>query len=110
MKLNIYEHQKVVKTYTCEKYDVPYGIIEDVAALIKSEELSKLGGSDLNGFIGKVVLGSLPQVHAMLIDMFPGLTEEELRKTTVTDVVRVIVDVFSYTVSLINGLGGKEKN
>ena len=88
LKLNIYKNQKEIeKTYSVTNYDLTYGTIDDVLTLF---DLDKL---DNNVELIKVVIKSLNSFKPLLLDVFDGLTEEELRNTKVKELVTVIVGI-----------------
>ena len=56
--------------------------------------------------IGKAVIGSMDTVKDLLKDIFPGITDEELRHVTVKEIAQVLKDVVYYTIKQLN-LGEK---
>ena len=93
MKLNIYKNQKEIeKTYEVEAYDLMYGI-EDSAS--EHEML-------------KVISANRNKITDLLMDVFAdeGLTEEELRRIKLKELVPFFVDLFEYVYKTF----GAEKN
>lgn len=108
MKLNIYEKRKIVKTYEADAYDLPFGVIEDVADVINLDALETGSNAELIKVAGNVVLKCKDTVKDLIKDIFEGITDEELKKTKVTDVAQVLIEVVKYTAEqLSKGLNRK---
>lgn len=108
MKLNIYEKRKIVKTYEADAYDLPFGVIEDVADVINLDSLETGSNAELIKVAGNVVLKCKDTVKDLMKDIFEGITDEELKKTKVTDVAQVLIEVVKYTAEqLSKGLNRK---
>ena len=101
MKLNIYEKKKVVKTYEADQYNLLFGVMEDVARVIKLDELKTGEDAEIIKLVGGAVLNSLDTVKGLMMDIFDGLTEEELRGASVKEIAMVLVDVVKYTISTL---------
>lgn len=110
MKLNIYEHREVVKTYETGAYEIMFGTVED---LIDAANLDKIeSGSDAELVVAATALvtNSMGTVKDLLKDIFEGITDEELRHTRVSEIVSVIVEVLMYAIGQISVFGGSRKN
>ena len=109
MKINVYDKRKIVKTYEVDAYDLPFGILEDVADTIDIDSLKTGSDVEIITLVGKMVIKNKNIVKELLKDIFDGITDEEIRKTTVTEMARVIVDIVTYTIGQLN-LGNSSKN
>lgn len=109
MKLNIYEKKKVIKTYETSTYDLMFGTVEDVANAIDIDSLKTGSDVEIIKMVGKLVMSSMDTVKNLLKDIFDGLTDEELKKTKVSEIATVLVDVVKFTIAQLN-LGVNEKN
>lgn len=109
MKINIYEKKKIVKTYEAETYDLMFGVLEDVAAAVKLDELKTGTDIEIVKMIGNLVLTSMDTVKGLMKDIFDGLTDEELKNTKVSEIAAVLIDVIKFTISQLNLLP-KSKN
>ena len=87
MKLNIYEKGQVVKTYEAETADILYGTVEDLIELIDLDKLQNLESKESQLEIGKTILKGVPILMPFLKEIFIGLTDEELRKTKVKELI-----------------------
>jgi hypothetical protein len=109
LHLNIYEKREVVKTYTAETYDITFGTVED---LIETLDLDALQSGDDAAIIkvaSKVVMKSMNIIKPLLKDIFDGLTDEELRKTKVVELAKVLIKVVKFSMAEI-AEGATEKN
>lgn len=102
MKLRIYGRNEdgkktVLKTYEAESYDLEFGIIEDVASVINLENVKTGSNAELIRVAGEAITGSLESVKGLMMDIFPGLTPEELRHVKVREMAEVLMDVILYT-------------
>lgn len=108
MKLDIYDKRRVVKTYEADTYDLMFGVLEDVADAIKLDELKTGSDAEIIRMAGKLVLESMDTVRELLRDMFPGITDEEIRRARVADIAQCLVDVVRFTIrQLSRGFGSK---
>ena len=94
MKLNIYESQKEVKkTYEVDEYDIMYGTVQDILAVLDDVD-------DLNESVQllTVVNKNRAKLEDLLMDIFSdaGLTKEELRKVKVKELIPLFLDLFRY--------------
>lgn len=111
LKLNVYEHKKIAKTYTAETYDLLFGTVEDIINLIDVNIFKD--GIDQKEFTNAVlilIVKGFDLFKPLLKDIFDGLTDDELRNVKVAEIVPVIVDVIKYAFSQMSIDGGTGKN
>lgn len=105
LKLNIYGKvdgkKQVVKTYEAETLDVSFGIVEDMM-----EILDKVQSDSNENAILDAIMKNLKNVRPLLLDVFDGLTEEELKSASTREVVQAIVNIITFAVREINELAG----
>lgn len=106
LKLNIYEGKKVVKTYTAQTIDFSMGVIEDVLDALDFENM-KTGS---NTEIASMVIKCSKQLKPFLMDIFDGLTAEEVRKTRIQNIIEVFKGLYRYATSELALIAGDEKN
>ena len=87
IKLNIYKGKKIEKTYTATSYDLMYGTVEDFINIIDVDKIN-----DEIAVAGMIVKG-FGQVKPLLMDVFEGLTEDELKNTKIKELVTVIIEL-----------------
>ena len=85
IKLPIYEGNKVVKTYEAQTIDFSFGVVEDVLDALNFENM-KTGS---NAEIAAMVVKCSKQLKPFLMDIFSGLTAEEVRHTHIQDIIKV---------------------
>ena len=92
MKLNIYKNQREVeKVYEIDNYDLMYGTVEDILAIF--DEIEDLRD---NMQIFKVIQKNRQKLNDLLQDIFPELTDEELRRIKLKELVPVFMELFTY--------------
>lgn len=103
LKLNIYGKvdgkKKIIKTYETATLDISFGIVEDMM-----EILDKVQNNSDENVILDAIMKNIKNVRPLLIDVFDGLTEEELKSASTKEVVQVIVNIITYAINEINGL------
>lgn len=105
LTLNIYKNTKEIKkTYKASEFDLMWGTIEDLTNAI---DLDKI---DDNVAVGKMILSVLPQIKPLLKQIFPGLTDSEIKQTKVKELVPIFIEVFKYAFDEIGLLDDKSGN
>lgn len=108
LKLNIYEKKQIVHTYTAETYDLMFGTVEDLLDVIDIDNIQADNKTELLKAIAKVLAKSMDIVKPLLKDVFNGLTDEELRKTKLSEIVDVLSNIVTYAINQITkGNSGK---
>ena len=112
MKLNIYGKDKeITKTYEADTYDLMFGTMEDIADAVHIDSLEKIEKMEILKLVGGLVTSGRGTVKNLLKDIFPGLTDEELKHVKVVEITNVLMDVVIYTIEqLYDSFGGSEKN
>lgn len=104
MKLNIYKNQhEVEKTYEVEAYDLMYGTVEDIFQILDGIENLKTNSDML-----KLISDNRSKLNDLLLDVFgdEGLTEDELRRIKLKELVPFFVGLFQF----VQKSFGSEKN
>lgn len=102
MKLNVYKNQKEIeKTYVVDAYDMMYGTVEDIF-----EILDQVGDMRSDAALLNVIQKNRKKLNELLKDVFPELTDEELRRIKLKELVPFFVDLFDY----VKDSFGSEKN
>lgn len=103
MKLNVYKNQKEIeKTFEVNSYDLMYGTVEDALAIF--DEIDDLTD---NMKIFSVVQKNRTKLNELIMDIFPDMTEEDLRKIKLKELVPMFMELFMY---VRDSFGGSEKN
>lgn len=104
LKLNIYGKGTIEKTYRTDTYDLMYGTIEDLLEIVDFDKM------DDNVEIGKMILKILPKIKPFLKDVFDGLTDDELKRTKVKELIPLFIDICKFSLNELSSIGGDEKN
>lgn len=106
--LNIYNKKEVVKTYEADSYDLMFGTLEDFLNIVDEKmfanNVSKVDFANIALTMIKECIG---EVKPLLLDVFDGLTEEELRQTKTSELIAVVYSIAKYSFAEINGIGSK---
>lgn len=107
LKLNVYEHGKIIKTYKANDFILTTGICEDVLQLIDIDKLSGcISDQQKFGFeILKIVAKLFPQFRPFFQDIFEGLTDAEFRKTKIQEVGQIVIQIVNFTISELYSVG-----
>lgn len=109
MELNIYEKNEIIKTYKSENYEIKFGVVEDIIELFDFDDLKKGNDIELIKTVGKVIPKSLGTIKNLMKDIFEGLTDEELKNTTINELSRVLIEVIKYALNQISdGINSKK--
>ncbi len=102
MKLNVYKNQhEIEKTYEVKTYDLMYGTVEDVLAIF--DEIDDLNDNmKLFGVIQK----NRSKLNDLILDIFPEMTEDDLRKIKLKELIPLFIELFTY----VRDSFGSEKN
>ena len=111
LKLNVYDHKQIAKTYTAETYDLLFGTVEDIISLI-DVDVFKNGIDDKEFYTSVLVLivKGFDLFKPLLKDIFDGLTDDELRNVKIAEIVPVIIDVIKYAFAQMGLSGAAGKN
>lgn len=105
MKLNIYKDQRnILKTVEISSYDIMFGTIEDVLAIL--DDIENLD-NDIE--VLTIIKNNLPKLKELLIDIFgkENLNEDDLKKIKLKELVPLFIDLISYVKS---SFADNEKN
>lgn len=117
IELHIWKNQREIeKTYKIDSYDLMWGTIEDLVETINLDELaSKLNSNennnfDLVGLVANILSGSRHLINDTLKDVFEGLTDEEIKKVKMSNLIQVATQLISSSLNTLGGLGNSSKN
>lgn len=106
LTLNIYKNQhEVEKTYTADTYDLLFGVIDDFAHVLDLHALTGNKGSIAAAqAVYNLISGGLDMLKPLLKDVFPGLTDDELRRVKAKELVPVAAGLCGFTTEQLNSL------
>ena len=94
MKINIWKNQKEIeKTYEVEAYDLMYGTLMDLFEIIDGTDLKD------DSQLIKIVTENREQLNRLILDIFPEMTQDELKKTKVKELIPLLIETFQYVIS-----------
>lgn len=99
LKLNIYKNGEVEKTYQSDTYDILFGTVDDMLDLI---DIDKLDKKDNEIEIARIIVQVVPKLKGLLKEVFPGITEEEIKRTKIKELVPVFMNIVKFSISGIN--------
>ena len=97
LNLNIYRGREIEKVYTADEYDIMFGTVEDLINLIDVDSLT--GGktdADFVGAVAALLKGGISSVRSLLKEIFPEVTDDELKRVKMKDVVAILVNGLKY--------------
>ena len=97
--LDIYKDKKVEKTYSVDSYDLMYGTVEDFVSIIDFDKV------DDKNELAKMVVNGFGKLKPLLKDVFPEITDDELKRTKVSDLVSCIMQIASSVADSLGHLG-----
>lgn len=105
IELKIYDKDDVTvkKTVKAEPVKVMFGVIRDLAALFKVDEMNDISQ------IYKVVTVAWEDVTALLDKCFPDIEDEDWRHVTLQDVVMAVFGILKDSLFILKDIP-KEKN
>lgn len=88
--LKIYEGKEVIKTYAAETIDFSFGIVEDILDALDLEHMSNKND------IAVMIVKCSKQLKPFLKDIFPGVTDDEIRNTRMSNLIEVFRGLYQY--------------
>lgn len=98
LTLNIYKGKEIEKTYRTDEFDLMFGVIDDLADVIDFDKLND------EKEVAKVVVVVLKQLKPFLKDIFPGITDDEIKRTKVKELVPLFVNIVKFTINELREL------
>lgn len=103
LKLHIYEGRKIAKTYTAESIDLSLGVIYDVIDAFDFESMT----SGNNKEMFKAIIKCKDQIAPFLMDIFDGLTADEVRHARTQNLIEVFRGLYNYAISELGIIDSK---
>ena len=104
LKLTIYKGKEIEKTYTAQDYNVMYGTVEDLLDLLDLDALTGKDKGSMLSAVSRLMKSRQDVINPLMLDIFDGLTEDELRRTKAIDVVNVILGLAGFSFDQLRGL------
>lgn len=117
IKLNIWKNQKEIdKTYIIDSFDIMWGTIEDLIEVIDFNEFANQLTSDgtsntaLFNMAASALTNSRDLINNTLKDIFVGLTDDELKRVKLKELINVALQLITGSVNIMQDLGKNSKN
>lgn len=109
LKLNIYNGNDIVKTYTVQDFRLKTGVCEDILDIVEIDKFSNLQNlSDDEALqLIPMLLKFSKQFKPIMLQVFPELTEEEYRNTDMSEVAGVAWGIIMHTISSLFNISEK---
>ena len=104
LKLNIYNGKTIEKTYIADEIDIMFGTVEDLLDVIDFDNLND------EKEVVKVVIKTLNNLKPFLKQIFDGLSDDEIKRTKVKELVPLFVDIVKYTMDELKALMSKNQH
>lgn len=92
------------KTYTTESIDISFGTMEDIINVLDFDNLTDTKQ------IGVAVLKASKQIKPFLKELFPEVTDEELRTVKTSNIIGIFKRIYKYATEELGSLNDKTKN
>lgn len=110
LKINVYKGGMVEKTYTANDYEVMYGTVEDLLDVLDLEALTDKADKDsLISAVSRLLNSRKDIINPLMMDIFEGLTEEELRRVKAREIIAVIVGLSGFSLEQLKSLYFRHK-
>ena len=103
IKLNVYRGREIEKTYITKDADIMFGVVEDLLDALDLEALTGDDKDNMMAAVAKLIHARKDVIYPLLKDVFDGLTDEELRRVKLSELVSVIVQLVKYSLEQIKG-------
>lgn len=112
MTLNVYDGNKIVKTYKSNDFTLMTGTCEDIINMVDVDKLTsgQLSEQQLGIEIVKIVAKSFNKFKPFLQEVFVGLTDEEYRHTSIKEVANNVIAIVKFTIQELFSVGDNSKN
>lgn len=103
LKLNIYDRKEIVHTYIANDFELSTGVCEDLLNLINIDMFE--GGLEALSDEAKVteflktIVGGVSIFKDILKEVFDGLTDEEIKKTKLKEVISCVAAIIKYSIT-----------
>ena len=92
------------KTYTAESIDISFGTMEDIINVLDFDNLSDTKQ------IGVAVLKASKQIKPFLKELFPEVTDEELRTVKTSNIIGIFKRIYKYATEELGNLNEQTQN
>lgn len=110
LKLNIYgKNREIEKTYIANDYAVMHGVVEDLLDALDIEAMTGSNRDSMLSAVSRLLRSRKDVIYPLLKDIFDGLTDDEIRRTTTIELCDVIINVARYSLNEIQALAFRKR-
>ena len=110
LKLNIYNKDRSIeKTYQANDYAIMHGVVEDLLDALDVEALTGKDKENMLAAVSRLLRSRKDVVYPLLKDIFDGLTDDEIRRTTTIELIDVVISVAKYSLNEIKELAFRKR-
>lgn len=106
LTLKIYDGKKVVKEYKAETIDFSFGVVEDILDALNFENMKTGSNTEL----ASMVVKCSKQLKPFLMDIFEGVTADEIRNTRIQNLIEVFKGLYQFATAELAQAAGSTKN
>ena len=103
IELNIYKKKNgkkvLYKKFETSDVNIKFGVLEDLM-----EVLETITNNSSEKDILNAIFKNLKNIKPLLLDIFDGLTDEDLKQADIDEIIKVVSEIISWAVNQINGI------
>jgi hypothetical protein len=100
----ILELRTADKTFTTETIDISFGVIEDIIDVLDFDNITDTKQ------VGIAVLKCSKQLKPFLMELFDGVTPEQLRTVKTSNIIEIFKRIYRYITAELGVVGEATKN
>lgn len=108
LTLNVYKKnsKEIEKVYKTETLNLSWGVIEDILDALNLGEMKTGSNTELAG----MVIKCSKQLKPFLMDLFDGLTADEVRNVRMDNLIELFRNLYKYATAELWEAADKSKN
>ena len=112
LKLNIYDNGEIIKTYTADKSFILTRTIDDLVKTINIDDLfdPKKDSGIISQDLIRYVLKDVCSIKPFFKDIFKDFQDEDFEKTSISEVLKCVMQIISYAIAEFSQAGDDSKN
>ena len=97
---------------------IPFGVVQDILDTVDIDAVVEImsgeqsdNDTDIVIALAPAIIGAMKEIKPILLDIFPDVTEEELRLCDTREICRVVVDILALAIkTMFKPADAKKKN
>lgn len=110
LKLNIYDNNKIIKTFTTDEMMITTGFVEDLLEVINIDDILSDNGDvkKAGESLFRWVMKDFKKFKSFITRLF-GMTDDEFRMTAASEVGEVIMQIIGFAIGSLMTVGNDKK-